>query len=424
VSIFLNALSFFTLGLFVSLACLQMIVTRKYAAALRPYFKSHPPVALPPLKATVILCLRGSDPFLADCVRALLHQNYSDYSIQIIVDSIADPAWAIVHHTLEQFGSSVEVKVQPLRHPRSTCSLKCSALLQATGNLDPDCQVVALIDADTIAHPNWLAELVAPLQKEGIGITTGARWYTPANGQWGTLSRYIWNSFSLLSMYFNQIPWGGTLACRTSLLRLSAATWETTLCEDVPLRQAAIAQGLKIHFVPSLIMTNQEEISFLGFHSWASRQLLLTRLYHPYWSRMAFDILFSAGLVVVSFGVWLTAWVTGQSIIVHNLGLGLLIYILFASIVPLFWMDRSVRRVLIARGEEIPRASLLIEIKILVALMFSYFPAITIAISAMRTKTVKWRGIDYIVQSAEKVRLVQYFPYLTDAALPRSKTSI
>jgi hypothetical protein len=189
------------------------------------------------------------------------------------------------------------------------------------------------------------------------------------------------------------------------------------------LRQAAIAQGLKIHFVPSLIMTNQEEISFMGFHRWASRQLLLTRLYHPYWSRMAFDILFSAGLVVVSFGVWLAALVTGQSIIVHNLGLGLLIYILFASIVPLYWMDRSVRRVLIARGEEIPKASLLTEIKILVALMASYFPAITIAISAMRTKTVKWRGIHYIVQSAEKVRLVQYFPYLTDG-VPRSKTSI
>ena len=44
-------------------------------------------------KAAVVLCLRGTDPFLEDCLRAVLNQDYPQYEIRIVVDSRQDPAW-------------------------------------------------------------------------------------------------------------------------------------------------------------------------------------------------------------------------------------------------------------------------------------------------------------------------------------------
>src|ERR1043165_3087246 len=53
-------------------------------------------------RACVILCLRGTDPFLKDCLTGLLHQDYPAYRARIIIDSETDPAWDVVHQRLAQ----------------------------------------------------------------------------------------------------------------------------------------------------------------------------------------------------------------------------------------------------------------------------------------------------------------------------------
>ncbi|MDB9335702.1 glycosyltransferase, partial [Nodularia spumigena] len=50
-------------------------------------------------KTAVILCLRGADPFLPNCIEALLNQDYPEYDLKLIVDSPQDPAWQIVNDT-------------------------------------------------------------------------------------------------------------------------------------------------------------------------------------------------------------------------------------------------------------------------------------------------------------------------------------
>jgi cellulose synthase/poly-beta-1,6-N-acetylglucosamine synthase-like glycosyltransferase len=156
-------------------------------------------------KAAVILSLRGADPFLTDCVHALLHQNYPQYNLHIVVDSQQDPAWNIVNKTIQQVGAT-HVQISTLIARHNTCSLKGSALVQAIHALDDSYKVVAFIDADVIAHPNWLRELVAPLMDERIGATTGNRWYMPQIGQWGSLVRYLWNTVAVIFMCIHQAP--------------------------------------------------------------------------------------------------------------------------------------------------------------------------------------------------------------------------
>ncbi|WP_407636607.1 glycosyltransferase, partial [Fischerella muscicola] len=73
-------------------------------------------------KAAVILSLRGADPFLTDCIRALLQQIYPQYNLHIVVDSQQDPAWNIVNKTIQQAGAT-HVQVNPLIARHNTCSL-------------------------------------------------------------------------------------------------------------------------------------------------------------------------------------------------------------------------------------------------------------------------------------------------------------
>jgi cellulose synthase/poly-beta-1,6-N-acetylglucosamine synthase-like glycosyltransferase len=425
----MNTLSAVIFWTFIFLAVNQANLVWQYVQALR---KAETPLApqsvsqSKPMKATIILCLRGPDPFLSDCIRALLYQNYSNYTVQIVIDSESDPAWTIAQTTLQKYDSTVPIKVNALRSPRSTCSLKCSALLQAVAEMEPDCEVVALIDADTIAHPDWLSDLVAPLSNPQVGITTGGRWYTPVDSRWGTLHRYVWNAFASLSMYHNKIAWGGTLAFRTTLLQAAPAEamWGDALCEDVPLREAALAQGLSIQFVPSLMMVNQEEIQFSSFLNWARRQLLLTRLYHGNWSRLAFDVIFSPALALLTFG-WLGVAIYAQQWrAASGFGAALFVFYVFCTLIPIAVMDYSVRQVAIARNGVIPPLSPLALIKILLAAVFSYFTGVGTVISATLIHQVKWRGITYDIKDARNVRLLEYFPYSSEPKAFPSKSSI
>ncbi len=106
-------------------------------------------------KTAIVLCLRGADPFLPNCLRALLNQNYPHYDLKLIVDRQEDPAWKIANDTIQELGAT-NVQISPLWFIRKSCSLKCSSLVQAVSELDNSYQVVALVDADTVVHPNWL----------------------------------------------------------------------------------------------------------------------------------------------------------------------------------------------------------------------------------------------------------------------------
>src|SRR6056297_615398 len=68
--------------------------------------------ACPPV--AVILCLRGCDRFLPDCLKGLFNQDYPDYRVHVVVDREDDPAWGVVMQALEESGAS-GVRVEPLR---------------------------------------------------------------------------------------------------------------------------------------------------------------------------------------------------------------------------------------------------------------------------------------------------------------------
>jgi cellulose synthase/poly-beta-1,6-N-acetylglucosamine synthase-like glycosyltransferase len=162
----------------------------------------------------VILCLRGADPSLEACLNGLFHQDYPDYSVRVVVDHLADPSWEVLPTT----GLPVEW-VEVLPSPLATCSLKNSSLLYALEGLPDSTEIIVLIDADVVPGPTWLRSMIAPFSDQKVGASTGIRWYDcPAKAGIGTVVRALWGAAAAGQIYAFQIPWGGSLAFRRSLL--------------------------------------------------------------------------------------------------------------------------------------------------------------------------------------------------------------
>jgi cellulose synthase/poly-beta-1,6-N-acetylglucosamine synthase-like glycosyltransferase len=400
----------FLIGLTISILPFAIAVTSKFFAASskqEPSFNSWYP------KTTVILSLRGADPFLPDCLQALLNQNYPTYNVQIIVDSREDEAWEVIDKTLYNFGGTTPVKVNVLEVKLSTCSLKCSALIQAIANLEDDCEVVAFVDADTLTHRNWLRELMMPFSNPTVGATTGNRWYVPDYQLWGSLVRYIGNIPSVVHMSIHNVPWGGTLAIRTQALRHSRLLeqWSQGLVEDVVVYKAMQKQGLRVQSVPSLIMVNREQCSLSNYIPWLKRQLLCVRLYHPSWLFVVVHVmvttltpLLAVGLLamaVINYQWEAVTWVAG-GLFCYGIGQFLLVSIL----------EQGVRQVVHNRKEFIPKISAITMLKIFVAIPLTQLIFMWAIVSVMKARSIDWRGITYEIQGPWNVRLSNYHPYL------------
>ncbi|MBW4611380.1 MAG: glycosyltransferase family 2 protein [Hassallia sp. WJT32-NPBG1] len=373
-------------------------------------------------KTAVILCLRGVDPFLSNCLRSLLNQNYPQYDLKLVVDSYDDAAWKIATDISEQ--AATNVQISPLKMVRHNCSLKCSSLVQAISELDDSYKVVALIDADTVPHPNWLRELVTPLTHPKVGATTGNRWYVPTGKYWGSMVRYQGNISTVVQMFLFRIPWGGNLALKTEIFRETALLdkWGQALNEDKLLCKVLKKQGMQVKFVPSLIL-NREECDLPSLLTSLERQLLSSRLYHPLWSTVIGDVISSIlfptlaillGLVALLSGQWDVAALSLGNFAIYTIGLLFL----------MLGFEVGVQQAIRFQEKTTTKLSAVTLMKMLIAIPLTQWVYGLAFLSSLRTPTVNWRGVSYEVKGPWDVRLVKYHPYELSNQSDESKLSL
>ncbi|WP_414548484.1 glycosyltransferase [Anabaena sp. CCY 0017] len=362
-------------------------------------------------KTAVILCLRGADPFLPNCVEALLNQNYPEYDLKLIVDSQEDPAWQIVNDIINEKGAN-NVQISPLRTIRHNCSLKCSSLLQAVSELDDSYQAIALVDGDTIVHANWLRELISPLADPKVGATTGNRWFVPTGNYWGSLVRYIGNISTVVQMYLFQVPWGGTLAIKTDVLRQTGLLdkWKQAFGEDFMMHKILKQNGMRVKLVPSLIMLNREECDLLGLIDSLKRLILYSRLYHPSWLAIVGDAVSSILFPFVAIILFILSLLDAQWDLAVVLFSTYCIYTVGLLLVTLI-LELGVSQVIRSHGQPNTKLTAVTIAKIFVAIPLTQWVYGLALLSSLWMSTVKWRGIVYRVQNAWNIRLVEYHPY-------------
>ena len=360
-------------------------------------------------RVKVLLPVRGADPFLPDCVRALLSQEYSNYELQIVVDHLHDPALDVIEDVLDELQPLIPVNLEVLEHPRSTCSLKMSVLLQCVERMDDSIEVLVTVDADAIVYPNWLSDLVAPLGNEAVAVTTGIRWYHPERRDTGTMVRYQWNILAAVQMHAFNVPWGGSLAMRRAIFASARiqGVWANSMCEDTPLANEIRRLGYEMRVVPQAVIVNREEISLHGAFQFITRQLTFTRLHldRRWWliGHALSGFLLTTGLEVCV----ILSLIRGESA-AANLGMISLIAAMLLALKTIKSTSRLPRMVLQHRGEEVPIPPL--RLGTIMCFNLTHTVNFLAAVVSIFTRHVTWRAIRYRV-SPHAVRMLHYQPY-------------
>ncbi|MCL2348633.1 MAG: glycosyltransferase family 2 protein [Planctomycetaceae bacterium] len=380
-------------------------------------------------KVAVILALRGGDPFLRRCLEGLLSQDYDNYVIRIVVDHPDDPVLKTVREVLAErdlsHDGTNDIEVLIVDRHRETCSLKCNSLLEAVERLDSTIEVVVTLDADTHPYPMWLAELVEPLGDDRFAVASGMRWYFPQKSNPGTLVRYLWNAAAFVQMYFYKIPWGGSLAIRRELFTRDnlIERWEYSFADDTSLVSVVRQSGKRIAYVTSVLMANGETCRLVPFFFWVRRQMLSTKLYHPFWPAILCQCLVISLpqilLVALMAGTAGAAkWGEFQQVF------GVFAFYWGAVFGTLFPMESTIRKML-KRTNTIPSPPSVGMIAATVSVVPLTQAIYTLAVLSLFTlRIVDWRGVRYRLLSHGRVQLIEYKPFSEPVLNPPTTDSV
>lgn len=361
-------------------------------------------------KAAVIVAIRGSDPCLFDNLSRLLVQKYSDYTMFIILDSQQDEAWDEVQR-FARLGAG-RVRVQILDDLPSRCSLKCASLAQAIENLDSSFEVVAFIDTDAPAHSTWLSELVAPLENDSVGVTTGNRWYTPESANWGSLVRYLWNAGAVVQVWLNGIIWAGSMAMRRDFLLNTGIVeqWKKNLSVDGAVVQRLRAVKSKPVFVPTVIMPNEEDTSIGDFVLWSKRQIVAA---HSSGASWVLVLLHVCSLAFCSFAppVLILIGMAMANVQVVLLGCAVYLFYWSTAVVSALLIEFQMQKILRKNGNPKSEMRWTRLLKLWPAVILTHWVYFAAFAKAMFSTCVSWRGVEYKLLPEGGVVMGSYQPF-------------
>jgi hypothetical protein len=369
-------------------------------------------------RVAVLVSVRGLDPFFAQSLQGLLHQDYLNYEVHIIVDGDLQPVTDLVG---ENKNVSVSVCLHSLRDPLQTCGLKCSALNQVISVLPSHIEILAFMDADVVPHAEWLSTLIRPLQDSLVGVVTGGQWFEmPTSPRFdlstlgGTWVRRLWNAGSIVPTSLMGNPWAGTLAMRRKDFEAAnlAAIWSRSAIDDGPIRKAMHQIGLKVVVEPRLLMINRESCSMEFSRKYIGRMLTWSRWFEAtFWNTVVHGILMLAGWMAITLA-YVKAIGENSLADVGYLTLAVLMglsgYVLAFLVVRQSVLGVSDHPSAYRRG---PMAQEAVLAGLFMPLTHCFF--FLGLVTAIFFRHVNWRGIRYSIRSADNVEVQGYRPFVS-----------
>jgi len=366
--------------------------------------------------ATVLLSIRGCDPSLEKNLVGLLQQDYENYQIIAVVDHQSDEAWATTHHVKSEFDTENRLQIVELAEPRNSCSLKCSALVQAIESLSDDVEVVILVDADVVPHREWLLQATSPLADPYVGVVTGNQWFESSKPSTGSLLRSLWNAGALVPTAALANPWAGTCAMRLADVRKSGLldTWKESIVDDGPIRKAFEPLQKQIVFNPELIMVNRENCTVDYVDKYVPRMLRWSRMFEKTFVNTFVHMLLLVGSLLVTLGISIAALFTANWLCLAIGVPALLLNIIF-NVVGYITVRSGIRRIE-SRRDEIKHQHYLaflspgriLKLACLIPVCQVGFGIWTI--KSIFLRRVAWRQITYEIKGRNDVRMIEYQP--------------
>lgn len=253
--------------------------------------------------ATIFAPCRGIDDGFRENLTALFHQNYPAYEIVFVVDDAADECVKIIEKLIGENAARASAQIFVAGKARNE-SQKVHNLRRAVSEA-ADSKIFVFVDSDARPAPNWLQNLIAPLEDENIGATTGYRWFIAKKPSLSTEFRAVWNASiasALGANTKNNFCWGGSTAVRRETFENLEITekWRGTLSDDFVVTRAMKKAELPIYFVPQALTATVENCGWRELFEFTTRQMKITRVYAPRLYAASFVGSFLFNLVFVS----------------------------------------------------------------------------------------------------------------------------
>ncbi len=232
---------------------------------------------------TVFAPCRGLDPGLEMNLQALAIQQYPAYEIIFVVDDKTDAAVPVIEKIV---GGSAHPTRLVIAAKASDSSQKVENLRTAVLHAADDSRIFVFVDSDVRPSPDWLRQLIAPLEDDQVGAATGYRWFISKNRSFASEMRSAWNASIATALGPNtrsNFCWGGSMAISRAVFDSIdiREKWQGTLSDDFAVTRAMNDAGLPIIFVPQALTVSVEDCSFSELLEFTTRQMKITRVYAP-----------------------------------------------------------------------------------------------------------------------------------------------
>ena len=232
---------------------------------------------------SVIAPCRGIDADLEENLSSLLRQNFPAYEILFVVDDERDKAVEVIRKISRKGAKCARITVAGKAVDESQ---KVHNLRKAVLKTDEKSEVFVFVDSDARPDENWLENLIAPLQDENIGCSTGYRWFISKRGNFASEMRSVWNASIASALGANgqsNFCWGGSMAIRRETFEQLNIheKWRGVLSDDFTVTRAMKEANLPIYFVPQALTVSVEDCSFTELLEFTTRQMKITRVYSP-----------------------------------------------------------------------------------------------------------------------------------------------
>lgn len=221
------------------------------------------------LKTLVIVPCRGVDYSLGKNLQSIMHQDYKNFKVIAVVDTLDDPA---VRYIIEAGMDYITADSDCNR-----CSGKVRAISTALKKFT-DYDIYVIADSDITVEKTWLRLLVSPFADDYVGISTTFPYFLPVGGFWSRV-KLVWGfvGLGMMESRLTRFGWGGSLAFRNSIISGENIDFFTSfISDDIALTKLCKKEGKKIAYVAGARPIINSPDNFGTFMEWANRQTVLS----------------------------------------------------------------------------------------------------------------------------------------------------
>jgi cellulose synthase/poly-beta-1,6-N-acetylglucosamine synthase-like glycosyltransferase/exo-beta-1,3-glucanase (GH17 family) len=187
---------------------------------------------------------------LKQTLDAVARLNYPNFECVVIINNTPDPAfWQPIQDHCRTLGERfIFINAEKVE------GFKAGALRLAMARTAADAEVIGIIDADYVVHPDWLKDLVPAFADPRVGIVQAPQDHRDGDR---SLMHYVMNGeyagFFDIGMVerneHNAIIVHGTMCLMRRAAMEAVGGWSSdTICEDTDLGLSMIEQGWTTHY--------------------------------------------------------------------------------------------------------------------------------------------------------------------------------